>query len=118
MTDRDLPVGVPPDNQGKSKGSFQAPDMATPQFAAEETPLDHAAASTTRKEYKERVRLDDDDDDDIISFPSIGGGNTLLYLAIAAILAALLAIIVMNNRSGLPLCSDQPDWNQYNCRTG
>ena len=113
MTDRELPDGVPSDNTradyaGKPAGpdgAFQAPDMATPQFAApRQDAKKSAAALPTDQSFQPGHSRGDEDDEEIISMPSVGGRNVLLYLAIAVLFTALLAIIYVYNKPGLPLC--------------
>ena len=40
-------------------------------------------------------------------------------LVVALLVVAMGAIFLLYNpRSDMPLCSEQPEWNQYNCRAG
>lgn len=135
-----LPDGVPADNKEKpdarasfASPDFAAPDMATPRFTKEPArgpggasaaqplsvqpppaapPLslgaaqaaeDAPAASTARKGEAASRR-----------FP-LSPGQTVLFAAILILLGALGAGVMLNG-GGTPLCADQPDWNQYNCR--
>lgn len=124
MTKIDLPEGVPADNQTKASfggGDFEAPDMATPSFAREKPAFDHKAKRIVREEYEEIVEEDDDEDDDRHLRPRNDPPNNnglAIMIAITALFAALVAIVIANSRSDLPLCSSQPEWNQYNCRAG
>ncbi len=130
-----LPDGVPPDNQtgnqtsnrtgaafspsDKTGGAYQAPDMATPQYSKpvhEAAKHDDKTRRVMRGQFSEIVR-EDEGDEDIKILPARAGGIALITL-IAAVLAALGAIVVMNSRQEIPLCSEQPEWNQYNCRPG
>ncbi len=124
MTRIDLPEGVPADNQIKASfdgDKFEAPDMATPSFAREKPAFDHKAKRIVREEYEEIVEEDDDEDDGDRPRPRVDPPNhngLAIMIAITALFAALGAIVIANSRSDLPLCSSQPEWNQYNCRAG
>jgi len=117
-----LPEGVRPDNDepARTHAGYTAPDMATPRFAAAPAGAPSLNASA-RRIVRERVEEiieeeDDDDDDDSGHRPSNGKSSAALMIAIAAILLALLALVFSMNRGQTPLCSSQPEWNQYNCR--
>ena len=43
-------------------------------------------------------------------------GRMILFAAILILLGMLGVSVMLNGSGGLPLCADQPDWNQYNCR--
>lgn len=39
----------------------------------------------------------------------------ILFAAILILLGMLGVSVMLSGSGGLPLCADQPDWNQYNC---
>ncbi len=125
MSRFELPEGVPADNEGlKTKARFAAPDMATPAFARpaatdysrvvvvvdEEDDEDGASEVVVKKDEK-------DDEDGAIEFPMPPMPWVIAGSAAVALVA--LAFIISNDRvEPQPYCSQQPDWNQYNCIPG
>jgi hypothetical protein len=123
---------------GPSAGNpadYKAPDMATPQFdrpsqklsplsdrpVSNESALHSKARRVVHDEYEEVVEEDDDEENARHRHASHRSGNNgsfAILIAITALLAALGAIVIATNRSSTPLCSSQPEWNQYNCRAG
>lgn len=125
-----LPAGVPADNQtqgqtkGQAKGKGQAPafvppEMATPRFAASDAPPD-AVAPSPRRQYAVPSEYEDDVEDGGRRRPPMppAARPLMIMVAIVALVGALGAIIFAMSREKLPLCSDLPEWNQYNCRVG
>ena len=125
MTRNSLPAGVPADNQ-KSKGADGTaagpPEMAIPRFAGE-PPQERSdpAIDALTESYTRALEFEDD--------VQSGGARPQprmpasvkklsLMIAIVALVGALGAVLAMSGRNTLPLCSDQPAWNQYNCRAG
>lgn len=122
MSRVELPEGVAPTNE---KTSFQTPDVATPDFAR--TPQESLKPKTVREKHETYERVveedeedeDEDDEDHLIHVHGPHGpGQLVLMIAIALLLAALAVFVFMSNRQETPLCSEQPEWNQYNCRAG
>ena len=131
-----LPDGVAPTNEKgahKETVGFAVPDTATPEFTNPgNRPPRPRAAKTDPPRLKNgrfhRFEEDDEDDDDdkrrkkdpiqIVHGPH-APGPVILLVAIGLVLAALAAFVIVRNQPNeLPLCSEQPDWNQYNCRAG
>ena len=125
-----LPDGVPADNRSMtapgvqasdSSGDFTAPDMATPRFARD----DLASKASLRRVERREIEIIEEEDDDVdededhdLESSAPGVSNSTIMLVIGAILVALAAIVLANGAEPTPLCSTQPDWNQYNCRAG
>ena len=138
MTKIELPDGVPFDNEGKAELSDRAhdlPDMATPHFKQatfsqdtknNQAPRNHASqnpALQTETSQRDFSTLVEDDDHtssrDHHERRSGGSHNQMMIIAaIAALLFLMGAVFLTMNKSGLPLCSSQPSWNQFNCRAG
>lgn len=117
-----LPDGVPADNRSMASGSaggFTAPDMATPKFPSDDLASKASLRRVERREI-EIIEEEDDDDEDERDFdsPPPAISNMAIILVASALLAALVAIVIANGSEPAPLCSTQPDWNQYNCRAG
>ena len=141
-----LPEGVPFDNLSGSvpadaasfavsapsnKIAFTAPDMATPSFQNPATtpPASPSAIAETSSPRFSRVtvEVDDDeeeDDDDkdkrsqkfgVLHGPHVSA-PILILIAIGFLLAALAVYVGSQNQGPDPFCSQQPEWNQYNCR--
>ena len=127
MAKTELPKGIAPDNNSRSSmsdGEFQAADMATPRFSEpfrKSMPrIDDAVANTaTHRAAQDEY---DEDDDEVMSVRSKptsaqNGSNILVILILIIALFAMGAgIFLIKNQNTLPLCSSQPDWNQFNCR--
>jgi hypothetical protein len=121
-----LPDGVPPDNRARgfaAPSGFAAPDTATPAFDKSREGLrDHDRVGLSRVV----IEVDDEDDDEMENENEddklIHGphhqAQTLILIAIGLVLAALAAYVVSQNQNPAPLCANQPEWNQYNCRAG
>ena len=125
MSRSDLPEGVAPDNSPKSSFSsademtpeFTAPDMATPEFAKPMRPhMD--AKMDAHAQHVVHHEVAGEDEPPIKLFPS-GSMTVAVIIALALLLVGFATVIyAANNRQTLPLCSTQPEWNQYNCRAG
>lgn len=131
-----LPEGVAPTNEKSAHGDarFAVPDTAIPDFAISETRTTPPAAMQAEPpQLKSRrfYRFEEDDEDDEeedkrrkkdpvqIAHGAHAPGPVAILVAIGLVLAALAAFVIARNQPGsLPLCSEQPDWNQYNCRPG
>lgn len=127
-----LPEGVFPTNDESAfsdSASFQAPDTATPNFSKRppDGPRDVSAkpAFQLKSRSSDRFVEDDQDEDDedknddvIIVHGHHAPGPLIILIAIGLVLAALAAFVMVRNQQPVPLCSEQPDWNQYNCRAG
>lgn len=125
MSRSDLPEGVAPDNSPKSSFSssnevaseFTAPDMATPEFAKPER-LRMDAKMDAQALHVVHDEAAGEDETPIKLFPS-GSMTVAVIIALALLLVGFATVIyAANNRQTLPLCSTQPEWNQYNCRAG
>lgn len=122
----ELPEGIPPANSSlagddpsaeksaKTKPSFAGPDTASAAFrsAPEAVPPGRSHFAQTADDNNGAGQ---------------GGGRrpfkvqpTQLFIMImlAGLLTALAVIVMANAGSSLPLCSEQPSWNQHNCRAG
>ncbi len=125
MTRNSLPAGVPADNQ-KPKGAdgtaVGPQEMAVPRFAGE-PPQERSdpGVDAIKESYTRALEFEDD--------VQSGGPRPQprmpasvkklsLMIAIVALIGALGAVLAMSGRNKLPLCADQPAWNQYNCRAG
>ncbi len=135
MSDKALPEGVPPSNDKAEltgERDFIAPNVATPQFAHSAVPGRdarglHASVLNIRggERFVEDPADDEDNDgEDGNSRPKaqpVNGvhapGAFAIIIAIVLVLAAIASFVLAQNREPLPLCSEQPSWNQYNCRT-
>lgn len=135
MRDDQLPEGVPASNTEKpttikrEATSFAAPDMATPSFARKE-PFAHNTASETMRNNDtvaaHRILRGAAEVQTAESASSIAqkarrskvfsARQTVLFAGILVLLGALGAGVMLNRSGPLPLCAEQPDWNQYNCR--
>lgn len=133
MTRFRLPEGVPADNQtkvfstGASSGGgvrntlFEAPDMATPKFAHPSTDYSRVVVVVDEDEDEdgeaEVVVKKEEDDDDAIDF-ALPPKPWLVVGGIAIALIALSFLVANKNVEPQPYCSQQPEWNQYNCIPG
>lgn len=129
MTSR-LPPGVPESNERQDFSAYQQP---APSFDRPPDPA-RAPASDAASLFREpSAPADDDDQDrrrderrrppavdrsDIAGMGGLGLSNQAILLLIGLIFVGLTAYLVMKNREPVPLCSEQPEWNQYNCRPG
>lgn len=133
-----LPEGVAPTNSKNAPedaAGFAVPETATPDFVAAENRRSAVGAVQAGKQPRStsgrfyRFEEDDDDDDDEerarkrdpvhIVHGAHAPGPVIILVAIGLVLAALAAFVIARNQpQALPLCSEQPDWNQYNCRAG
>lgn len=130
-----LPEGVAPTNETGSmseSAGFSVPNTATPEFAcANDQPVLSAAAQpepiqTSRGRFYRFEEDDDEDDEDKkrkASVRSLHGAHppraVIFLVAIVLVLAAIGAFVIAREQADpLPYCSEQPEWNQYNCRAG
>lgn len=125
MRDDQLPEGVPASNDEKSTAkkqgaaSFAAPDMATPQFPRETA--SEASQNNDKRGYRVLQSIDDvQSHASVIQKSSrpkaLPARQTILFAGILILLGALGAGVMMSRGGPVPLCAEQPDWNQYNCR--
>ena len=123
-----LPKGVPASNrEAPTQARFVAPDAATPLFVRDG--LRHAPGAGFHEPEKPLGASPEDDDDrkkpapgarrregalliDAAGWP----GPAIAAAALLAVAGVIGAALIANSRPALPLCSEQPDWNQYNCR--
>lgn len=124
---------------GEHEGrDFIAPNTATPDFAipADNKPCMPGADAVDAPFFARPPDLaphfttviietddddEEDDDDDEEENGLVHGPHPpapfLILVAIGLLLIALAAFIVSRNEEpGVPDCSGQPEWNQYNCR--
>ncbi len=104
-----LPDGVPTDNGARASLSeasreFTAPNTATPSFvepAAADIKLHAGAAKAPRRDLMSREHQ-----------------NMTLLIAVVTLAMAIGGVLLLRSpgSDALPLCSEQPEWNQYNCR--
>lgn len=111
-----LPDGVPPDNQQtEAKASFVAPDTATPGFSRERKALENSR----QKSYNSALTEQTGAQAAASHRPSVGGQRQARFtMALATVILAFAAVSIgafLLSQDRLPLCSEQPDWNQYNC---
>lgn len=107
--DPKLPDGVPMDNGVRQKLSapaqdYSAPDTATPSF------VEPAAASRTLGAETVKSRGPD--------LMSREHQNITLLIAVVTLAMAIGGVLLLRSpkSEALPLCSAQPEWNQFNCR--
>ena len=125
-----LPKGVPASNrEAPVAARFVAPDASTPVFARNAQSrapgaADEAAFHETEKPFE--ASSEDDDDRkkpaqrprrqnlliDAAGWPS----PAMAAVAVLAVVGLVGAALIANSRPATPLCADQPEWNQYNCR--
>lgn len=104
-----LPAGVPADNvmpTDASAASFSVmPETASPRFdrsLPDQGPTFGSASerSVPRSDLMSKERQ-----------------NITILIAVVALAMALAAVFRIANPSDpMPACSEQPDWNQFNCR--
>jgi len=123
MSRFELPEGVPADNEGlTARAQFSAPDMATPDFARSAADYSRVVVVVDDEEGEEDgsevvVKKEEDDDDDSIDFP-MPSTRWLVIDGLAVALVALAYMVSSKQIEPQPYCSQQPDWNQYNCIPG
>lgn len=125
MSRFDLPEGVPADNEDLKAGvRFSAPDMATPGFAksrsepgAEFSRVVVVVDEDDEKEEDEaKPALKKADDDDRIDFKL---PMPVMIVGGAAVALVAFAYLVSGQKvEPQPYCSQQPEWNQYDCIPG
>lgn len=125
-----LPPGVPESNK---KQDFSAIEPAAPTFdGAQARDLTDLLPETAPAFFEQTDPAEDDDDApaprrrntrppqnvDAMEFAGLGLSNQAILLLIGLIFVGLTAYLITKNREPIPLCSEQPEWNQYNCRSG
>ncbi|WP_425408956.1 hypothetical protein [Hyphococcus sp.] len=135
-----LPDGVAPSNAKSAQRDavkFTVSDTAVPGFSAggaKITPRNLQVTKQAPASSSRFYRFEEDDDEDDedknadkkrapdpfhLSHAPHAPGPMAILVAIGLVLAALTAFVAMRNQpEPLPYCSEQPDWNQYNCRIG
>lgn len=113
-----LPDGVPPDNQQtETKPSFVAPDTATPGFAHERK----TSEDEFQNSYNDMLAGQTAAPAPATRQPSVSRRQARFTIALALVVLLFAAVSLgafLSNQHRLPLCSEQPDWNQYNCIPG
>lgn len=107
--ERELPDGVPSFNAAPTEGDVEnapyvAPDTATPHFDAPKE-IESARLADGAKARRR----------DIMSREH---QNMTLLIAVVALAMAIGGVLLLRSPKAemLPLCSSQPEWNQFNCR--
>ncbi len=133
MAKIELPEGIAPDNDSRSSmsdGEFRAPDMATPHYShssrismprIDDVVTNTATHRAAQDEYQDEYDEDDDEVMSVRSRPASTQGSSnflMIVIFIIAVFAMGAGVFMVKNQNTLPLCSSQPDWNQYNCRAG
>ncbi len=105
----ELPDGVPTDNGTRvslsaTQRDYVAPDTVTPSFvepASADIKLNASAAKAQRRDLMSREHQ-----------------NMTLLIAVVTLAMAIGGVLLLRSPGGeaLPLCSAQPEWNQFNCR--
>lgn len=109
----ELPDGVPVDNSGKASyeadsKEFSVPDVATPNLA------DRRDANVSRTVLLENNENSVSTRSDMMSRER---QNLVLVIAVVTLALALTAVLrLYSPKESMPLCAEQPEWNQYNCR--
>ena len=116
MVRSDLPPGVSPTND---KSDLSATASAPPTFAAAPKPglADDDQSTIERSQFTAQSAHAGDGHAAKPAMPRLFN-PVLATIIIAGVLAVVAAAFVAANRSPQPLCSEQPHWNQYNCRAG
>ena len=104
-----LPDGIPSDNNQSrqdTNATFAAPDTATPSFVEQptrDTPKFAETAKASRRDLMSREHQ-----------------NLTLVIAVVALAMAIGGVLLLRTPKSemLPVCSSQPEWNQFNCRAG
>ena len=138
MTKIELPNGVPVDNEGTadlSDRDHDLPNMATPQFQqptfrqdlkSNDAPRSKVSlnpgleSQASQRDFSTMVEDEDQSNGRELHERRQGGfqNQLMIIAAIAALMVMFGAFFVSANKGGLPLCSSQPSWNQFNCRAG
>jgi hypothetical protein len=117
-----LPEGVPPDNQTKARLSADNADFYAPETAAPRFFVSNKLASKVSPEAASRnsahARPFEDDDAAFSAHPSVSLSMRLWAYIVGAVILVLGlgAFFMAIAGDSLPLCANQPEWNQYNCR--
>ena len=109
------------ENSVHEKPSLPAPDMASPAFLSAPRPGLRANGVPGQSDFVAQTA-----DSEMTRGESRGAGRSskinrgqmIIIIVLAGLLTALAAVILANARAPMPLCSDQPSWNQHNCRAG
>ena len=132
----ELPEGVPPtnkvlakvlaktladENSVNEKSNFAAPDMASPAFLSSTQPGSKANSIPGQADFAAQTA-----NGEMTREGNRGAGRSskiqptqiIIMIVLAGLLTALAAVIFANARAPMPLCSEQPSWNQHNCRAG
>lgn len=105
----ELPDGVPsfnaaPEESAADDAPYVAPNTATPHFGVREK------ADSARLADGAKARRRD--------LMSREHQNMTLLIAVVALAMAIGGVLLLRSPRAemLPLCSSQPEWNQFNCR--
>ena len=135
MSRFDLPEGVPADNEGLTTASrYAAPDMATPQFGGPQISL--ASFDRTKASHDVVIvqpngdsgtdgnceeELEECESDRERLKREINQLQKFIFILIAVIALGLIFFAYRYSGADVepePYCSQQPEWNQYNCIPG
>ena len=131
MDQSELPEGVSPSND-RSANNISASDKSANEnqsfaAAAAVAPLIPLAARAGLRPKSVEAQHDfvEQSSADLSGRSVAAGGAAkmqpnaiFILIVLASLLTALAAIFIVNGRPTTPLCSQQPDWNQHNCRQG
>ncbi len=113
MSRLELPQGISPTND---KPSFAAPALqAAPHRALRPNAIPQQldfVESVVSEEFRHG------DDGGALPKGNMKLRAMIAMIATAGLLTALAVVIIANDRSPTPLCSELPEWNQHNCRSG
>lgn len=107
--DPKLPDGVPLDNGPRHAArdttpDFSAPDTATPNFVETQASRPTLSAETAKPRGRDLMSREHQ--------------NITLLIAVVTLAMAIGGVLLLRapKSEALPLCSEQPEWNQFNCR--
>lgn len=128
MSRSELPEGVPPTNKSladeisvNENPGFTAPDMASPAFLSAPHPGSNANTVPGQRNFTAQTtdsEMTRGGNRSAGRSSKIQPGQMIIMIVLAGLLTALAVVVIANARAPMPLCSEQPSWNQHNCRAG